>query len=46
MALKNSKNKTRKNKDRSRKSPSDSATDFPEGTIKLGNNKQQWVVKI
>lgn len=36
--------KTRKNKG-SRKSPSESATDFPEGTIKLGNNKQKWVVK-
>ena len=45
MALKNSKNKTRKNTGGSRKSPSDSATDFPEGTIKLGNNKKQWVVK-
>ena len=38
-------NKTRKNKGGSRKSPSESATDFPEGTIKVGNNKQKWVVK-
>jgi hypothetical protein len=38
-------NKTRKNKGGGRKSPSESATDFPEGTIKLGNNKQKWVVK-
>jgi hypothetical protein len=45
MAIKNSKNKTRKNKAGSRKSPLESATDFPEGTIKLGNNKQQWVVE-
>ena len=37
--------KTRKNKGGSRKSPSESATDFPEGTIKVGNNKQNWVVK-
>ena len=37
--------KTRKNKGGSRKSPSESATDFPEGTIKVGNNKQKWVVK-
>jgi hypothetical protein len=38
-------NKTRKNKGGSRKSPSESATDFPEGTIKVGNNKEKWVVK-
>ena len=38
-------NKTRKNKGGSRKSPSESATDFPEGTIKIGNNKEKWVVK-
>ena len=38
-------NKTRKNKGGSRKSPSESATDFPEGTINVGNNKQKWVVK-
>ena len=33
--------KTRKNP---RKGPSESATDFPEGTIKFGNDKQRWVV--
>jgi hypothetical protein len=38
-------NKTRKNKASARKSPSESATDFPEGTIKEGNDKQKWVVK-
>lgn len=36
-------NRTRKNK--GRKGPSESATDFPEGTIKIGNNKEKWVVK-
>lgn len=34
-------NKTRRN---SRKSPSESATKFPEGTIKIGNDDQRWVV--
>lgn len=37
-------NQTRKNKS-SRKSPSESATTFPEGSIGEGNDKQKWVVK-
>jgi len=36
---------TRKNKDKGRKGPSESATDFPVGTIKVGNNKKKWIVK-
>ena len=28
-----------------RKSPTESATTFPEGTIKQGNDKKMWVVK-
>jgi hypothetical protein len=28
-----------------RKGPSDSASEFPEGTISLGNDKQNWVIK-
>jgi hypothetical protein len=32
--------KTRK----ARKGPTESASDFPEGTIKRGNDKQNWVV--
>lgn len=28
-----------------RKSPTASATTFPEGTIQWGNNKKRWVVK-
>lgn len=28
-----------------RKSPSDSATDFDIGTIKLGNDNKKWIVK-
>ena len=28
-----------------RKGPSESASYFPEGTIRLGNDKQNWVVK-
>lgn len=28
-----------------RKGPSDSASDFPEGTIRKGNDGQNWVVK-
>ena len=28
-----------------RKGPTESALDFPEGTIKQGNDKQSWVVK-
>ena len=27
------------------KGPSESASEFPEGTIMLGNDKQDWVVK-
>jgi len=38
-------NPTRKNKDKGRKGPSESATDFPVGTIKVGNNKKKWIVK-
>ena len=38
-------NITRKNKNKGRKGPSESATDFPVGTIKLGNNKKKWIVK-
>jgi len=40
--------KTRKVKakaNKSRKSPTASATDFPEGTIQEGNDKHSWVVK-
>lgn len=33
--------KTRK----ARKGPSESAANFPEGTIKRGNDKQSWVIK-
>lgn len=33
--------KTRK----ARKGPTESASDFPEGTIKQGNDKQSWVIK-
>lgn len=33
--------KTRK----ARKGPTESASDFPEGTIKIGNDGQDWVVK-
>lgn len=32
-------------KTRVRKSPSESATEFPEGSIRRGNDKQAWVVK-
>jgi hypothetical protein len=28
-----------------RKGPSESASDFPEGTIKQGNDKESWVIK-
>ena len=28
-----------------RKGPSESASDFPEGTIKRGNDKRSWVIK-
>jgi len=28
-----------------RKGPSESASDFPEGTIRIGNDKQSWVIK-
>ena len=33
------------NKTRKRKSPSNSATEFEEGTIKWGNNNKRWVIK-
>ena len=32
-------------KTRVRKSPSESATEFPEGSIRRGNDNQSWVVK-
>jgi hypothetical protein len=35
--------KTRKNKER--KGPTASATEFPEGTIEFGNDKRRWVIK-
>jgi hypothetical protein len=43
--MKKSGNQTRKNKNKGRKGPSESATDFPVGTIKIGNNKKKWIVK-
>jgi hypothetical protein len=36
--------KTRK-VSKTRKGPTESASDFPEGTIKQGNDKQSWVIK-
>jgi len=30
---------------KTRKGPSESASEFPEGTIKQGNDKQSWVIK-
>lgn len=36
--------KTRKNK-KDRKAPQVSATEHPEGTIEIGNDKQRWVIK-
>jgi hypothetical protein len=30
---------------KTRKGPSESASEFPEGTIKIGNDKQSWVIK-
>jgi hypothetical protein len=45
VLIKKSGNTTRKNKEKGRKSPSESATDFPVGTIKVGNNKKKWIVK-
>lgn len=36
---------THKHTKKSRSSPTESATQFPEGTIKKGNNMQYWVIK-
>lgn len=43
-SIKKKTNKTKKNS--TRPSPSESATLFPEGTIKKGNDKQNWVITV
>ena len=46
MVLKTRKAKAKANaKAKGRKSPTASATEFPEGTIQEGNDKHSWVVK-
>ena len=30
---------------KTRKGPTESASEFPEGTIKIGNDKESWVIK-
>jgi hypothetical protein len=47
----NRKNKTKNSNktvklNTNRPSPAESATLFPEGTIKRGNNKKRWVIKV